>query len=123
MKGIAVDINTDQLFENAIRDAVREGVKSKFSGYNSPLDAIFKASIDAHSGKIRQLFEDAIATCITDQEFRETIATEVRRSLAKLLVRRFGGELEKQVNVLKRDPATRARLTLAIEEIVKSSAS
>jgi hypothetical protein len=35
------------------------------------------------------------------------------------LVQRFGGELEKQVNALKSDPTTRARITIAIEEIVK----
>jgi hypothetical protein len=39
--------------------------------------------------------------------------------LAKVLIQRFGGEMEKQVNVLKSDPTTRARITLAIEEIVK----
>lgn len=46
----------------------------------------------------------------------------MNHSLAKTLVQRFGGEIEKQVNVFKSDPTTRARITLAIEDIVKQGA-
>jgi len=48
------------------------------------------------------------------------INSRVFREIQPVDVPGLGGELEKQVNVLKSDPATRARITLAIEEIVKS---
>jgi hypothetical protein len=65
------------------------------------------------------MLEQAVASCVGDPEFVESIRVAVRQSLAKTLVQRFGGELEKQVNALKSDPITRARITLALEEIVK----
>lgn len=109
----------EQDFINAIRDGIREGVKMKMSGYNSPLDKQISAVLAEHDGEFRQLVHDAISSAISDTVFRDEIKQSMRHKLATLLVSRFGGELEKQVNALKSDPATRARITLAIEEIVK----
>lgn len=50
----------------------------------------------------------------------DIFTTAVRTTLAKTLVQKFGRELEKQVNALKSDPTTRARITIVIEEIVAS---
>ena len=108
---------------NCIRDGIRTGVADKLKGYSSPLDKLINAAIEKHSTDFRKLMDDAIASCLKDAAFRESIAGSVRHTLAKTLVARFGGEMEKQVNALKSDPMTRARITLAIEEIVKQKAS
>lgn len=118
-----MEIDTDKLFENAIRDAIREGIKSKMGGYNSELDKIVNAAITRHADKFRVLLEEGISEAVLDADFRKEIKQAVNRTLAKTLVQRFGGEIEKQVNVLKSDPTTRARITLAIEDIVKQGAA
>lgn len=115
-----MELDAEKLLENAIRDAVRDRVKTNFTGYNSALDKLIESAIGTHSGSFRSMLETSISACINDEQFRSDIAQQVRHQLAKTLVQRFGGELEKQVNVLKSDPATRARITLAIEEIVKA---
>lgn len=105
---------------NAVRDGIRKGVADKVgSGYDSPLNKVIKDAIDAKVNSFRGLLDEAIAEAIANNEFREQIKSAVRHNIAKSLVSRFGGEIEKQVNVLKSDPSTRARITLAIEEIVK----
>lgn len=114
-----MDIDLEIL--NAVRDGIRAGVKDKFAfGYNSPLDKLVSASLEKHHPAFRSLLEDAIASCINDPTFRKEIESATRTVIAKTLVQKFGGEMEKQVNALKSDPTTRARITLAIEEIVKS---
>lgn len=118
-----MELDTDKIFEHAIRDAIREGIKSKMGGYNSDLDKLVNAAILKHSDKFRTLLEEAISEAVLDADFRKQIKQAVTHSLAKTLVQRFGGEIEKQVNVLKSDPTTRARITLAIEEIVKQGAA
>jgi hypothetical protein len=57
-----------------------------------------------------------------DEQFRANIAEQARHLLAKQLIQMFSGELEKAVNQLKSDPATRARIVLAIEQIVSQKA-
>jgi hypothetical protein len=115
-----MEIDTEKLLEHAVRDAIREGVVAKFKGYNSPLDKMAEEVIKRQDAPLRQILVDAIQSCVSDPTFREEIAAATRTALAKTLVQRFGGEIEKQVNALKSDPTTRARITLAIEEIVKS---
>lgn len=116
-----MEIDADKMLENAIRDGIREGVKSKLTqGYNSPLDKLVEGAVTANATKFKVLLEEAISTCVANEEFRQEVRDAVHRSLAKTLVQRFGGEIEKQVNALKSDPTTRARITLAIEEIVKT---
>lgn len=111
----------DELFLNAVRDGIREGIKQKLtSQYHNPLDKFIEASIAKEVPAVQKLLEESIASCMSDNEFRQQIATATRHAMAKTLIQRFGGEIEKQVNVLKSDPTTRARITLAIEEIVKT---
>lgn len=119
---MATEINADELLKRAIMDGVQEGVRSRLSAsYGNPMDTIFKSALERHTSSLTKILEDSITSCISDEKFRDDIAVAVRSNLAKTLIQRFGGEIEKQVNVLKSDPTTRARITLAIEEIVKSS--
>ena len=114
-----MEIDADKILLHAIQDGIRDGIKGKLSGYNTPFDKLIESSLTKHGSAFKSLLEESIGSCMNDAAFRESIATAVRHSLAKTLVVRFGGEMEKQVNVLKSDPTTRARITLAIEEIVK----
>lgn len=65
------------------------------------------------------MINDAISACVSDREFREDIRRSARSTLARVLVQRIGGEIEKQVNALKSDPTTRARITMAIDNIIR----
>ncbi len=116
-----MNLDTDKIITDAIRDGFREGLKAKMSnGYNNPFDKLIQEIIESKSVDFRQLLGEALQSCVGDATFREEVKTAVRHVMAKQLVAKFGGELEKQVNTLKSDPMTRARITLAIEEIVKS---
>jgi hypothetical protein len=110
---------SQKLIDYAIRDGIREGVKAALSRtYNNPIEKMADEAIKSQSESIRSLVDEAIKSAIGDEDFRADVRQQTRSLLAKILVQRFGGELEKQVNVLKSDPATRARITLAIGEIV-----
>jgi hypothetical protein len=104
----------------AARSGIIDAIKSKLAGYGSPLDGILTGTIKNHEAELRGLVSEAFTESLGNTTFRSDIKQAVRQSLAKTLVQRFGGEIEKQVNELKSDPTTRARITLAIEEIVKS---
>lgn len=117
-----MEIDAERVLGDAIRDGLREAVKQRLGNHYGagPVDKLIEGAIAQNSESIRSLLSEAMASCLGDAQFRDEIATAVRGTLAKTLVQRFGGELEKQVNVLKSDPTTRARITVAIEEIVKS---
>lgn len=117
-------MDLDRVIETAIRDGIKEGIKNKLQSCygDNPISKVLDSCIATQAEAFREILNESLAACVKDKEFREQVAISVRHTLAKTLISRFGGELEKQVNVLKSDPATRARITLAIEEIVKSKA-
>lgn len=117
-----MEIDTEQLLLNAIKDGLREGVKSRMTnGYSSnPFDKAIGETLAKFDGQVRDIIASAMKSAIDDEVFRDDMRVSIRSILAKTLVQRFGGELEQQVNKLKSDPMTRARITLAIEDIVKS---
>lgn len=112
-------MDTQQQIIRAIEDGIRDGVKSKLGAYGGPLDKWINDVLASHDKQFRQLLSEAIDSAMMDTEFRADVIRQFRHKLGSVLVSRFGGELEKQVNALKSDPATRARITLAIDEIIK----
>lgn len=114
-------MDIEKTLVGAIQDGIREGVKSRLSNTygNNPISKLIDEELEKHDADFRSMLSDALSSAVKDAEFRDQIKTAVRHTLAKTLISRFGGELEKQVNVLKSDPTTRARITLAIEQIVK----
>ncbi len=114
-----MQIDPEKLFLDAIREGVRDGIKSKFSSsYQNPLDGMVTAAIEKHKPEIISLIAESIGSLLGNTDFRDSIKSQVASQMSKQLVQKFGGELEEQVNALKSDPATRARITLAIDSIV-----
>lgn len=111
----------EQALMNAARDGIREGLTKRLSSnYSNPLDKVIDNAVLASTSELSVLASDAIRNALTSEGFKGMIEQAIRAQLAKQLVARIGGELEKQVNALKSDPATRARITVAIDEIIKS---
>lgn len=111
----------EETFIKAIQDGIRTGVIDRLKkDYNNPIDSVFKSVIEEIKIELTTILKDSIKECFNNTQFIQDIKDGVRKKLANILVQRFGGELEKQVNVLKSDPTTRARIVVAIEDIIKS---
>ncbi len=114
-RGWAID------FDKIVKDGIRQGISDKLkSSYSNPLDKLIENAIKVEEIQLKKLLIDSINNIVSEADFRKEIYDALRKNLAKILIQRFGGELEKQVNVLKSDPATRAKITLVIEEAVSS---
>lgn len=116
-----MELNADKLLSDCIRDGIRDGIAAKFKQtYNNPMEKMVEDAISSHRTDIISLISESIGSLLGDENFRTQIQSQVSSLLAKQLIQKFGGELEKQVNALKSDPATRARITLAIDSIVSN---
>lgn len=102
-----------------IEGAIAESVVKELVGYNKPLSELTSRVIKANEQELYDLINTEFSGLLQSDCFREELKSALNSKLAKVLIGRMGGELESQVNKLKADPTTRARITLAIEEIVK----
>lgn len=109
-----------QELPQTIGKAISESIQRQMANYNSPITDIINQALKQQSPKLTAIFAEAVSECVTDASFINEIKAKARLQLAKHLILRFGGEIEKSVNALKSDPTTRARIVLAIEEIVAS---
>lgn len=116
-------MDIDKTLIAAVHDGIREGLKTKLMGYKSPVDGIVTAALDRETPALRELLVSSISSAIGDPDFQEQVRKQVRVRLAKKLIERFGGEMERQINTLKSDPATRAKITVAIDDIVSDLAA
>lgn len=111
-----------QQINRTILESVQKSITTMLgSAYNNPLTPIVNQVVAANEPQLKALLNDSLSGLLTDTFQRTQLKEAIQHRLARLLIERFGGELEKSVNVLKSDPTTRARITTAIDDIVRSS--
>ncbi len=82
---------------------------------NLDAEAILKNAI---SDGVRESIKNKLTSSYSDSPLNKLIAEAIAQHGPELRAM-IGDALEKQINSLKSDPATRARITLAIEDIVR----
>lgn len=109
--------------ESEILKAAKSGLADAFNkelvGYNKPLSVITQKVIAKNEDEIFSLINDEVVNLIGGDGFKEALKDELNRKLARTLIERMGGELESRVNELKQNPETRAKITIAISQIIK----
>lgn len=112
-------MNLEDQVIGTVHSAITEAIKTKLSGYNSPLDKLIEQAIDNNSAKISSMLNDAVATCLSG-DFKLSLQDACAKKLARVITSKAEGEIEKQANELRSSPEFRAKLTIAITETVKS---
>lgn len=107
----------EQILHSAA-NAIEKAIMDELVGYNKPLSNLTNKVLEAHESELYDLINVAFVDLIGGQEFKDALKQALNKKLATSLINRMGGELEKQVNKLKSNPETRAKITLAISQII-----
>lgn len=101
--------------------AIGEAVKNHLSqGWSkSPLDRVLNDVLTRREPELRALIDEAVTQSFVG--FRDNLREAASHKLARVLMSKAEGEIEKRANELRSDPAFRARLTLAIESAIKET--
>jgi len=105
-----------------IKESVKDAIKSRLEGYNSPLNPFIDEALENNKEGLRKVFHSAFEKVVSSEEFKEAVITAFHHRVAKMLVSKLSGSVEKAVNALRQDQATQARMILAIENIVEENA-
>lgn len=106
---------------STVHSAITDAIKTKLSSYNSPLDKLIESAIAKNNGEIQALLDNAVKEA-TQADFKSALVDATTRKLAKVLISKMEGEIEKKVGDLRSSPEFRSRLVVAIDDIVKSLA-
>lgn len=100
------------------RGAVQKAIVDGLTSYQSPLTKAVGVAFARHDAAFAVMVEEELVGLMSDPKLREDIREALRQKLAKSLVSKAGGELEKRVNELRQNPETRAKITLALSKMV-----
>jgi len=111
----------EELIVNTAKRAIKEAIIKNLTDYNSPFNKMVKDVISNHEDDFKSLLDDEVTNLLNAKDFKIALKDALHHKLAKTLVSKIGGELEKRVNELKQDATTRAKITLAIDKVIKES--
>ncbi len=111
-------MNLEDHVISTVHSAIADAIKTNLVGYNSPMDAFIRSAFEKHKDKIQAVFDGAVIDCMT-KDFGAALQDACAKKLAKVLISKMEGEIEKRANNLRANPEFRARLTIAITDTLK----
>lgn len=106
----------------SINHSIQEVIKERLSGYDSPLTKLVNSVVGENEQKLRTVFSEAFVLVVDSNDFKKEVHQAFQHKVAKLLVSKLEGSIEKSVNLLRSDPTIKAKMILAIENIINEHA-
>jgi len=106
---------------HCITDGLTEAIKARLAiGYgDSPLNKLVDSVVVSRLPEIRTTLENAIDVSLKG-DFKKNLQSAVEHKLARILVSKMEGEIEKRVCELRTNPEFRAKVTLAVTNLVET---
>jgi len=98
--------------------AIVKAIETELVGYNKPLSKFVDHVLEQHRADFIRVIDEEVSGVLDAESFRIELRSALNEKLARVLVSRLGGELEKQVNELKANPETRAKITIALSQVL-----
>jgi hypothetical protein len=104
---------------NAAQQAVYDAIKQRMnSTYDNPLAKMIDGVVSNRAEELRGMMDELFTAAIRSDNFKQAASEQLAHKVAKCLMSKMEGAIEKAANTLRSDPGTKARILLAIEKIV-----
>lgn len=104
--------------DKLVIEEIRKQVADKMN-YNRVLLSMVEEAMENQRSQIMEVLDDTLTSVVSNPEFRATVKAEFQHKVAKTLVGKLEGTVEKAVEVYKQNPTLRAKIIIAIENMVK----
>lgn len=91
--------------------------------YNSPLRQLVSDVFAEQRSNVEKIMQSVLGEVLNSKEFKVTVKEEFQRKIAKNLVGYLEWTVEKAANELKANPIMKAKMILAIENIINENQS
>ena len=111
------ELNLEEEILNATKTILINGIKT-LDGYSNPTKPIVISVIKEYEPSISIIFKDAIEKTIQSDNFKEVLQKLIAQRIVRELVGQSESSIARIVQKMKQDETFRARLTLAVDNIV-----
>lgn len=96
-----------------------ESIKSVLTGYNSPMTALAKSVVDENAKELRAIISDSFKMVIATEDFKQSIVSAFSHKVARTIISNNDGLFDKVSNELKQDAVFKAKMSLAVSNVVE----
>ena len=109
--------NLEEEILDATKTILINGIKS-LDGYNNPTKSLVNSVIKEYEPSISLLFKDALEKTIRSDNFKEELQKLISQRIVRELVGQSESSIARIVQKMKQDETFKARLTLAVDNII-----
>lgn len=110
-----LNFNTEEV-KNIIADALKEKLLSAIN--YGEMHKLVDEVLSERKSEFDSLLNEIIDSFLKDTNIRKAMVEEFRHKVAKTMVSKMDGAVEKNISKFRQDPTTNARMILAIENII-----
>jgi len=114
-----VPISLEMNILSAVQSSMDKTIREALSGYNSPLTALVKSVVDSHSTELRKTISDSFEEVIRTEDFKRSIVSAFSHKVARSIISNNDGLYDKVSNELKQDATFKAKMALAVANVVE----
>lgn len=104
---------------SAVQSSMDKVIREALAGYNSPLTALVKGVVDSHSTELRKTISDSFEEVIRTEDFKRSIVSAFSHKVARSIISNNDGLYDKVANELKQDSVFKAKMALAVANVVE----
>lgn len=101
-----------------IQLSIQKAIANALSRYDCPLNKLVNVVIEEHSAEIKQTITEALEQSIRTDDFKAGVREAVSHTVGRRIISGSDSLIQKRCNELKQDADFRAKLTLAISNLV-----
>lgn len=95
--------------------------KTLTNQWSSPVGEMIREVFSEHSWELKSILSETISDFIRTDEFKKSLKEEFNHKLAKNCVSLLESQVDKALLVVKNDQMLRAKMVVALENIIKEN--
>lgn len=105
------------------QQAVSASIRETLTKYDSPLIKLVKDVVNENSVELKELISSSFKTVIRTEEFKTSILSAFSHKVARTIISNNDGLFDKVSNELKQDSVFKAKMALAVSNVVEACLS
>lgn len=99
--------------------SIAAAIKESLTNYQSPLVALTRSVVNDHTTELRSMISDAFVQVIRTDDFKKSIVDAFSHKVARSVISNNDGLFDKVSNELKQDATFKAKMALAVANVVE----
>ena len=112
-------LTLEQQVLQAAQTSIAAAIKESLTNYNSPLVKLTQSVVNDHTTELRSMISDAFVQVIRTDDFKKSIVDAFSHKVARSVISNNDGLFDKVANELKQDATFKAKMALAVANVVE----